>query len=156
VKEQDTGLDAVPVKFDCPASWKHMSGDERVRHCTHCNRKVYNLSDMSRFEARSLMMREERRLCVRYYLRPDGKMMTKDCGRAVRARVKFRVAMASALAVFGFVLFPVGAEGAVRNPKAMARWRARQAKLEQEEKAEEAKEAKAADTKDTKATDLAP
>jgi hypothetical protein len=106
VREPQTGLEAIPLQFDCPASWKHMTGNDTVRHCTHCDRKVYNLSEMSQFEARTLFLREERHLCVRYHLRPDGKVMTRDCGRAVRARVKARVALASVLSILGMTLLP--------------------------------------------------
>jgi len=108
VRHVDTGLEAIPLRFNCPASWKEMSGDERVRHCTHCDRKVYNLSEMTSFEARSLMMRHEGRLCVRYYLRPDGKIMNRDCGNGVRIRARIGMALGAVLGALS-LLFVRGA-----------------------------------------------
>ena len=78
-------LDQAHIAKPCPASWDDMSGDDRSRHCSMCRLKVYNLSDMSDSEAEELLRERTGRLCVRYYLRPDGKVMTKDCPRGLRA-----------------------------------------------------------------------
>jgi hypothetical protein len=56
-----------------------MSGDDRVRFCSECRRSVYNLSGMTREAAEALVLGSEGRVCVRYYRRPDGTMMTTDC-----------------------------------------------------------------------------
>jgi hypothetical protein len=56
-----------------------MDGDERVRFCRECNRNVYNLSAMTGREARSIMAEREGRLCVRFYQRRDGTVLTSDC-----------------------------------------------------------------------------
>jgi hypothetical protein len=56
-----------------------MTGDDRSRFCSHCNLNVYNISAMSRSEAESLIASAEGRLCVRYYRRKDGTVMTQDC-----------------------------------------------------------------------------
>ena len=40
---------------------------------------VYNLSGMSRTEAENLLMNSEGRLCVRFYQRADGSVITQDC-----------------------------------------------------------------------------
>lgn len=77
-----------------------MTGDDRVRHCSLCRLNVYNLSGMSRNEAENLLRNSEGRLCVRYYERADGKVMTKDCPKGM-ALVRRRFAM-SFLAVMTF------------------------------------------------------
>jgi hypothetical protein len=56
-----------------------MEGDERVRYCDECALNVYNLSAMTAQEAESLVVRKEGRLCVRFYQREDGTVMTQDC-----------------------------------------------------------------------------
>jgi hypothetical protein len=56
-----------------------MYGDERKRFCKQCKLSVYNLSGMSREEAERLVMNAEGRLCVRFYRRADGTMITQDC-----------------------------------------------------------------------------
>jgi hypothetical protein len=53
---------------------------------------VYNLSGMTRFEAESLIAQNEGRLCVRFYRRRDGSIITKDCPvglRAIQRRVSY-------------------------------------------------------------------
>ena len=75
-----------------------MIGDERARFCGQCELNVYNLSAMSTLEAESLIARTEGRLCVRYYRRKDGSIITQDCPVGLRklkahaARIKRAVA----------------------------------------------------------------
>jgi hypothetical protein len=84
-------LGRMRIASPCPANWEGMEGDERVRFCRLCDLHVYNISEMTRAEAESLVARTEgRRLCARLYRRADGTVLTKDCPtglRAVRRRV---------------------------------------------------------------------
>jgi hypothetical protein len=67
-----------------------MIGSERMRFCGQCSLNVYNLSSMTRAEAESLIARNEGRLCVRFYRRRDGSIITNDCPiglRAIRRRM---------------------------------------------------------------------
>ena len=82
-----------------------MIGDERARFCGQCELNVYNLSSMSTLEAESLIARTEGRLCVRYYRRKDGSIITQDCPVGLR-RLKQRAARikrAVASLVIGFL-----------------------------------------------------
>ena len=94
----------VRVAAPCPADWNQMMGDDRKRFCGACNLNVYNLSGMKRFDAESLIARTEGRLCVRFYRRRDGSIITKDCPvglRAISRRVSFLTkAIASAVLSF--------------------------------------------------------
>jgi hypothetical protein len=56
-----------------------MDGDERVRFCRECNRNVYNLSAMTEAEARALVTEREGYVCVRFFQRRDGMVLTTDC-----------------------------------------------------------------------------
>lgn len=97
-------LDDVRVAAPCPADWDRMVGDERERFCDRCSLHVYNLSGMTRREAEALVTNAEGRLCVRYYARADGTILTQNCPvglRAVRQKVT-RVAGAFLSAVLGF------------------------------------------------------
>src|ERR1700694_4305176 len=85
-------LDHVRIAAPCNADWDRMLGDERVRFCGQCTLHVYNLSGMTRSEAESLIARTEGRLCVRFYRRSDGSVITKDCPvglRAIRHRISY-------------------------------------------------------------------
>ncbi len=77
-------LSHVRVASPCPASWSSMAGDERVRFCDQCHLHVYNLSAMTREDAARLVLEREGRLCVRFYQRADGTMLTQDCPRGWR------------------------------------------------------------------------
>jgi hypothetical protein len=87
-----------------------MMGSDRVRFCGQCSLNVYNLSAMTRDEAESLIARNEGRLCVRFYRRNDGSIITQDCPvglRAVQARVSYwtkavAAAVLTFLATLGF------------------------------------------------------
>ena len=78
-------LDHVRVAAPCSADWDSMFGDERVRFCGQCKLNVYNLSEMKRSEAELLVARAEGRLCVRYFQRRDGSIITQNCPVGLRA-----------------------------------------------------------------------
>lgn len=97
-------LDRVRVAAPCTADWNQMLGDERVRFCQQCSLNVYNLSSMTRREAESLISNTEGRLCVRYYRRRDGTIITNNCPvglRAIKRRIS-RTASATLSAVLSF------------------------------------------------------
>jgi hypothetical protein len=97
-------LEEVRVASPCPADWGRMVGDERVRFCGSCSLHVYNLSGMTRREAEALVTNAEGRLCVRFFRRADGSILTRDCPvglAAVRRRVA-RVAGSALSAALGF------------------------------------------------------
>src|SRR5262245_27345577 len=81
-------LDNIRVASPCPASWEKMTGDDRVRHCQECKLNVYNLSEMTRIEAERLIANREGRMCVRFYRRVDGTILTRDCPRGLQAVVR--------------------------------------------------------------------
>lgn len=72
-------LENIKVASPCATDWNEMIGDERKRFCGACRLDVYNLSGMSRREAENLIVQTEERLCVRFYKRADGSVLTKDC-----------------------------------------------------------------------------
>jgi len=78
-------LEQIRVASPCRASWDDMTGDDHARFCGQCEKHVYNLSGMSRNEAEALVHRTEGRMCVRFYRRSDGTMLTQDCPVGVRA-----------------------------------------------------------------------
>ena len=70
--------------------WDAMAGNQQVRHCSECKLNVYNLSAMTETEIQRLLMRQgaEQRVCVRFYRRADGTMLTQDCPRALNRLAK--------------------------------------------------------------------
>jgi hypothetical protein len=72
-------LDNLKIASPCSASWNEMYGTDRKRFCGDCKLNVYNLSRMTRDAAERLLISSEGRLCVRFYRRPDGTVLTKDC-----------------------------------------------------------------------------
>lgn len=98
-------LDNVRVAAPCPANWDSMYGNERVRFCGECQLNVYNLSEMSRADAERLVGHSEGRLCVRYYKRTDGSIITQNCPvglRALKRRVS-RIATAISSVMLSFL-----------------------------------------------------
>ena len=106
----------VSVAAPCPADWDNMIGGDRVRFCSQCQLNVYNLSAMSKFEAESLIARTEGRLCVRFYRRKDGSILTDNCPVGLRAlkRRALRIKTALASSVLGF-LAGIGSNGAANR-----------------------------------------
>lgn len=105
-------LSHVRVASPCPADWDSMIGDERVRFCGQCELNVYNLSAMTKTQAENLIAGTERRLCVRFYRREDGSIITQDCPVGLRAfrRRMSKIRRAAVAAILGFF---AGAGGTV-------------------------------------------
>src|SRR3954471_15999341 len=105
MSQRTSPLDDVRVAAPCNAGWDNMVGTERVRFCGQCNLNVYNLSAMTKPDAERLIAETEGRLCVRYYRRPDGTILTKNCPvglRALKRRIS-RTASAMLSAALGFL-----------------------------------------------------
>lgn len=78
-------LDKIKVAAPCTADWQRMYGNDRVRFCGQCNQNVYNLSALTREQAEDLIRRQEGRLCVRFFRRKDGTVITNNCPVGLRA-----------------------------------------------------------------------
>jgi len=85
-------LTNLSIASPCSTNWNEMAGDEQTRHCQECQLNVYNLSNMTRQEAETLIQKKEGRLCVRFYRRLDGTILTKDCpvGKRVLHQRQFK------------------------------------------------------------------
>lgn len=96
--------DQIPllaIASPCPASWDAMTGDDRVRHCSTCDRPVYNLAAMKPGEVAGLIESTGGHLCGRLYRRKDGTALASDCPvgvRLSRGRRLRRLAIAGMLA----------------------------------------------------------
>ncbi len=109
--KMNSALDNVRIASPCSVDWNEMIGDNRRRFCGDCKLNVYNLSDMTRTEAENLIMNAEGRLCVKFYKRADGSIITQDCPVGW-ARVKQRTQIfVTAVASLIFTFF--GAIGLV-------------------------------------------
>lgn len=103
-------LDNVRIASPCSADWDQMYGDDRKRFCGDCKLNVFNLSGMTRDEAEALIMNAQGRLCVRFYKRADGTVLTQDCpvGWAKvkhRTRVIATAAFSMLMAILSGVFF---------------------------------------------------
>jgi len=100
----DALLTNIRVASPCPARWADMTGDDRARFCAQCQKHVYNLSEMTAEDASDLIREKEGKLCVRFYQRADGKVLTADCpvgAAAVWRKAKRLAAAAVALLCSG-------------------------------------------------------
>jgi hypothetical protein len=79
VELSDDKLFAISLQYECPYKWSKMKGDERVRFCNSCQKNVYNISKLSKAAAVKLISEKEGNLCVRFYQRRDGTVVTQEC-----------------------------------------------------------------------------
>lgn len=100
-------LSHVRVAAPCRADWERMCGNERVRFCDECGMNVYNLSNMSKRDAEALILNAEERLCVSYYQRADGTILTANCPVGLSA-LKRRVSGVSRAVVSSILSFIAG------------------------------------------------
>ena len=104
-------LDHLKIAAPCSADWDQMFSfeDKRVRFCSQCNLNVYNLSGMNRREAEDLITKTEGRLCVRFYCKADGSVLTQNCPVGLK-KIKRRVARVAQV-VIGMALSIVSGFG---------------------------------------------
>ena len=105
-------LDNLHIAAPCSADWSRMTGDARVRFCGSCENHVYNLSDMTRSEAEALLVEKEGKLCVRYWQRTDGTVLTADCPTGVATRRRKRRVMAATFSAVSAVAAAASVFGA--------------------------------------------
>jgi len=92
-------LGRVRIASPCVADWEKMTGDDRIRHCPQCNLSVYNLSGMTAREAAHLIYSRQGRLCVRFYRRTNGTMLTQDSSPMRRGSRLAAAALSAAITV---------------------------------------------------------
>ena len=116
-------LDHVRIAAPCKAGWGQMIGTDRVRFCGQCNLNVYNLSSMTKTEAESLIVQTEGRLCVRFYRRTDGSILTDNCPiglRVIKRRVSYIWKAVSAVVISFFA--GLGLHRAIAPAPQMGAW----------------------------------
>lgn len=103
-------LQTISIAIPCTADWGKMTGNDQVRFCQECKLNVYNISGMTQYQAEDLIRKTEGRLCVRYFRRTDGTILTQNCPvglQALKKAARAATAIISALLSFitGFALF---------------------------------------------------
>ncbi len=98
-------LDRLYIASPCDAKWDDMSGDECERMCALCSTNVYNISEMTGAEARRSLRSRGTSVCMRFFRRKDGTIMTDDCPVGLRkVRNGFRKVGGAIAAVCGLLL----------------------------------------------------
>lgn len=89
----------LSVASPCPKKWDEMEGPGRVRHCSECDKSVYNLSLMTLGEVETLFAAHQKALpCVQFYRRADGSVLTTDCPVGKPKRVVLKIVTSLSLA----------------------------------------------------------
>ncbi|MEO7673259.1 MAG: hypothetical protein ABIU09_04185 [Pyrinomonadaceae bacterium] len=102
----DSPLNNIKIASPCSANWEEMYGNERKRFCGDCKLNVYNLAGMTKYDAENLLANSEGRVCVRYFQRSDGTVLTADCPVGW-AKVRQRLSICTT-AIFSLVLALIG------------------------------------------------
>jgi hypothetical protein len=76
-------LGVIRLASPCSVSWSSMKGDDTVRFCDQCQLNVYDVTRLTSFEVRDLVMKREGRTCMRFFKRFDGTLLTRDCPRGL-------------------------------------------------------------------------
>jgi len=71
-------LDQLQVVSPCSTDWDRMSGDEKKRFCSGCNKFVYDFSQMTRRQVEAIVSINRGRMCARITRRPDGSLLTME------------------------------------------------------------------------------
>ena len=117
-------IDSIRVENPCTESWEEMTGNDRVRFCSHCAKDVNNLSAMSRKDALRLVRRSGGSLCIRYVQHPITKapVFAEQLTHITRRRVPLMAAtvMSASLSLTNFTYAQGGARSPAPNSPASA------------------------------------
>ncbi len=69
-------LDSIDVPAPCPKKWDEMIGDDKIRLCQSCDKNIYNISEMTRSEARKLLFQSKEKVCIRLEKDGNGRVQT--------------------------------------------------------------------------------
>lgn len=91
--DTDTSLDVrdlmkrAYVAAPCPVKWEDMKGDEKRRVCAQCDCYVLKATQMTDEEVAEAITRAAsgQRVCMQFYKRADGTILTKNCSVGVAA-----------------------------------------------------------------------
>lgn len=103
-------LENISVSAPCKADWNKMLGNDQVRFCQECKLNVYNLSGMSSKQAEDVIGAKEGNLCVRFYRRADGTVLTQNCPVGLKA-IKQKVARTATAIISATIAFFTGLGG---------------------------------------------
>jgi hypothetical protein len=85
----------LEVVAPCSEDWDKMSGGDDIRFCGKCRQNVYNLSELTESQARELVQGP---VCVRFFHRGDGTVITRKCSPMMEAARRRLVALAAGVA----------------------------------------------------------
>jgi len=96
-------LEQLKIASPCSTDWDRMSGDEKKRFCSECDKFVYDFSQMTRRQVEAIVSIHRGRLCARITRRPDGSLLTLETPQAnpVVARRASPVVNATLAAILG-------------------------------------------------------
>lgn len=69
-------FDSIDVPEPCSQSWEAMKGGDQSRFCDSCEKDIYNLSEMTRREAKKLIFQSKESVCIRLEKDTRGKVKT--------------------------------------------------------------------------------
>jgi hypothetical protein len=69
-------LDSIDVPVPCDKSWDEMLGGDVSRFCSSCEKDIYNISAMTRREAKKLLFQSSESVCIRLEKEADGRIKT--------------------------------------------------------------------------------
>lgn len=84
-KESDP-VQPVRLALACSWTWDDKGTRDRVRYCGVCQTQVYNFEGMDNRQARAFVFERENLGEPKFFRRPDGKYMTKNCPIALAKR----------------------------------------------------------------------
>src|SRR6185436_20022695 len=84
----------LQVVAPCTEDWSQMPGGDDIRYCGKCRQYVYNLSELTESQARELVQGP---VCVRFFHRGDGTVVTRKCPPMVAAARRRLAALAACL-----------------------------------------------------------
>ena len=79
-------LHELEIVRPCSVPWAEMQGDDQVRMCGHCEKMVYNFSEMNEREIISCLRNSEVGVCAQIRRSSDGKIVTKERTSELRPR----------------------------------------------------------------------
>ena len=102
-------LSEITISTPCPMDWNQMSGDDRMRYCTACGKRVHDVAKMTSAEVDVLFRDNDGDVCGRLSRFADGTLMTAECGAPTEsAKIPWQFTIRSLMGVIAGLATTLG------------------------------------------------
>jgi hypothetical protein len=105
----DEQIKNIRLKFSCNADWDNMKSVDGVKHCDHCQKKVYDFTDAKQHEFLTILAESNNNIC--------GRFLPEQMARKHPSLPAWKKWLSAAMVLVGINIFNNNADAQNTKPK---------------------------------------